>query len=188
MTKCGQKGGRAGRVNNDKIKRNERKSQWASRYNDRLPNSTLESEPYADGEVGRGDDNDEFAQGRTGRVRPQPTGEFWNPEAEAFYNAQANASTDSGSGGRWHYPANFDDALPAKPKKKKDRWARTDDAHSIVESSDGRNKRPKKKKSVDRRDSFASNDYPEDAEGGVYGNEEAPARTNAESDIFSHEL
>lgn len=131
-------------------------------------------------------------------------GELWNPDEEAFYNAQANASTDSGSKGRWHYPANFEEALPPKPKKKKDRWARTEDAHSIVES-DGRKKKSKKKKSrstmneddsYTRRDSTSTMDMPEDAAGGGYGNlnrERAPDRNAAgtittEADIFNHEM
>ncbi|KAJ7721699.1 hypothetical protein B0H14DRAFT_3007576 [Mycena olivaceomarginata] len=123
---------RYGLVDTSEIKRKERKSQWQSRYNDRLPQSTLDGAPYEEG-------------------------------------------------GRWHYPANFDDAAaPSKSSKKKkkgdkkDRWARTEDAYSISEEQAQRRRA---------------------AEGGLYGDRAAapgeprePARQTTTDDVFNHEF
>ena len=116
----------------------------------------------------------------------------------------------NGSGGRWHYPANFEDAMPEparkkskKRKDKKDRWARTEDAYSIGdgETSARRKKSSRKRRAtVDSdtvsRQSDQTNDFPEDAEGGLYGPtrggaEPADGEANGRTDedyIFRHEL
>ena len=119
----------------------------------------------------------------------------------------------SGSGGRWRYPANFDDAEPARKKSlrkgkkdKKDRWARTEDAYAAQEEGSVRRKKSKKRRSaaaaVDAdtysQRSGSTTEFPEDAEGGLYGDRrptagrgdtegDAPRRTN-DDDIFNHEL
>ena len=93
-----------GLVDLSEIKRKERKSQWASRYKDRLPQSTLEGQPYEEGQAGGSSvDIHSVDEG----VRRHPNGELWRPEDEQYYNAPES----SGGGGRWHYPANFDDAV-----------------------------------------------------------------------------
>ena len=136
---------------------------------------------------------------------------YWNAEDERYYGQNGRAgdsrSFDSGGGGsggggggggRWHYPANFEDSVPpdmdapsGKKKKKKDRWARTEDAYALPDGElvegGGRRKTKKKKRktknhstvggaddgdSFDRR-SGSTTDFPEDAEGGLYG-----SRTN----------
>ncbi|KAF7294931.1 hypothetical protein MIND_01031200 [Mycena indigotica] len=191
---------RYGLIDTTKIQRNERKSQWSSRYNDRLPRSTLEGAPYAEGQE----------QGSSASLSsdPQPTnrtqtnnGELWGSQDEQYYNTD----NSSRSSGRWHYPANFDDAAlttdtPKKKKKsaKKDRWARTEDAYSITEEQ-SRKKRSKKKKSQPSMYSAESLDGPEPAEGGHYGpgggrstnnqqqQQQQPTTQNAD-DIFSHEF
>jgi hypothetical protein len=167
-------------VDLSEIKRKERKSQWANRYKDRLPQSTLEGQPYEEGQAGSSSVDihsvDESA-------RRNANGDLWRPEDEQYYNpAQSNES-----GGRWHYPANFDDAvvdralLKDKKKKKKDkknRWERTQDAYSIPpEDENKRKSKKKKRKSASGADSFdtasvnsGSQEYPEDAEGRLYGN------------------
>lgn len=143
--------------------------------------------------------------------RRNGNGGLWNPEEESYYGR--NDSSSVGSGGRWHYPANFDDAVvsspvdgPSKKKKiKKDRWARTEDAYSLSEEQ-GRKKK-KKKKSARRtaegdgdtysRRSGSTTEFPEDPEGGLYGESRARAGVNGgaseprqtnDDDIFNHEL
>ncbi|KAF9069617.1 hypothetical protein BDP27DRAFT_1392285 [Rhodocollybia butyracea] len=173
---------RYGLVSTSGMRRKERKSQWATRYNDRLPRSTLEGQAYEEGQ-----------EGSSSLKR-----RFVGADDEQYYT---NANSSASSGGRWHYPANFDDAaLPSngskrgkKKKEKKDRWARTEDAYSISEQQP--KKRVKKKKS---RSSMApsiddsSVGYPEDPEGGLYGNTTAvdehsePRATN--EDVFTHEF
>ena len=92
------------------------------------------------------------------------------------------------TGSRWHYPANFDDAvmdsamLKERKKKKKssdkkNRWERTQDAYSLPpddEDSGRRKKSKKKKRKSSTTGSIRSTDdsveFPEDAEGGLYGN------------------
>lgn len=139
-------------------------------------------------------------------------GELWNPTEERYYGQNGDRSSESvrssGSGGRWHYPANFEDAVPdpsrkkskKKKKDKKDRWARTEDAYSIGESD-----APKKKKSKKRKGATAESDtysrtsdstegFPEDPEGGLYGDtrrgQPADDSTRREEgdDIFTHQF
>jgi hypothetical protein len=123
---------------------------------------------------------------------------LWRDDDEQYYGANGDkGSTKSGeSGGRWRYPANFEDTLPPiedgasgkKKKKKKDRWARTEDAYSIqgddLPGAGERRKRKKKKEksskkrstvggadgdSFDRRsDSISTTDAPEDPGRNVY--------------------
>ncbi|GAW10340.1 hypothetical protein LENED_012595 [Lentinula edodes] len=194
---------RYGLVDTSEIRRKERKSQWANRYQDRLPHSTLEGQALEEGQEG-GSSMSLSSDDHSSRPQQQ-NGALWGPEDERYYSANASSS----SGGRWRYPANFDDAvLPSsgskrgkKKKEKKDRWARTEDAYSISEQQS--RKRVKKKKSrssvapsvISADDSTAG--YPEDPEGGLYGNTQAieeprSMETNGQrptnDDIFSHEF
>jgi len=167
---------RYGLVDTSDIKRKERKSQWASRYNDRLPNSTLEGQEYEEGQnVGGTPD------GQAVQQRPSRGGELWREEDESYYGQNGNGDAGSSeSGGRWHYPANFEDTIPEpepsrKKKSKKDRWERTEDAYSVTDDG-GKRKKKKKKSKVNRStvgdaesfDRSSTNDFPEDAEGGLY--------------------
>ncbi|KAF5391383.1 hypothetical protein D9757_001890 [Collybiopsis confluens] len=192
---------RYGLVDTSEIRRKERKSQWANRYQDRLPNSTLEGQPFEEGQEGgsnlsvSSDDHNSRAQ--------QQNGALWGAEDEQYYNTNQSSS----SGGRWHYPANFDDAvLPGsgskrgkKKKEKKDRWARTEDAYNISDQQS--RKRTKKKKS---RSSLApstisgdgsTTGYPEDPEGGLYGNTQGVEHSSephgeraTNNEVFNHEF
>lgn len=165
---------RYGLVDTSKIERNKKRSQWAGKYNDRLPHSTFEGQEYAEGEVGSVNDYDNGGSGNANsrpesilgpeereRSRKNKDNSLWSQSDERYYG-QSSGSLDSASrstgdagGGRWHYPANFEDTLEAddilsggKKKKKsgkKDRWARTEDAYSIPEE------RPKKRKSKVKR-------------------------------------
>jgi len=193
---------RYGLVDTSEIKRKERKSQWANRYNDRLPASALEGQPYEEGQE-HGSSVDIPLEGANGKPRRQPNGDLWRPEDETYYNPD-KASVNSSSG-RWHYPANFDDIEPIstgkkskKKKEKKDRWERTQDAYSM--SADGesqKKKKKKKRKSSDADSSIAtheSNDFPEDPEGGLYGGHTSgPVDVTkndkaTEEEVFSHQF
>ena len=180
-----------------------------------MPHSTLENQPYEEGQEGGSsvDLSDEQAARAGGN-------ELWNQNEERYYsqNDRSSASVNtSGSGGRWRYPANFDDAeLERKKstkkgkKEKKDRWARTEDAYAAQADGSSRRKKSKKRRSaaaaVDAdtysRRSESTSEFPEDPEGGLYGDrrptagrdvnrlaaeDEAPRRTN-DDDIFNHEL
>ncbi|RDX56538.1 hypothetical protein OH76DRAFT_1336347 [Lentinus brumalis] len=192
-----------GLVDTSDLKRKERRSQWANRYNDRLPRSTLEGQALEEGQEGGSsvdlsEENSREANGRRG--------EFWNPTEERYYGQNGdNASVLTGGSGRWHYPANFEDATPErkksskKKKEKKDRWARTEDAYAASESGSIRRKKSKKRRSsavVD--DASSTTDFPEDPEGGLYGSTRPaggsddrdgnqPRQTNDDY-IFNHEV
>ncbi|TCD66019.1 hypothetical protein EIP91_001919 [Steccherinum ochraceum] len=213
---------RYGLVDTSKIKRNERRSQWAGRYNDRLPRSTLENQALEEGQEGsssidisteslpqqqqqRGGSN-----GANGNNDP-----LWNPNEEQYYGQRRDSGSIKSS--RWHYPANFEDAAPnadlsasssrkkSKKKKndKKDRWARTEDAYSAP-PEDGvmRRKKSSKKKrrTTDESDGYSqrsgsTNNFPEDAEGGLYGESRGSSRPvdpdrrrQEEDEIFNQEV
>ncbi|RPD66353.1 hypothetical protein L226DRAFT_500644 [Lentinus tigrinus ALCF2SS1-7] len=204
-----------GLVDTSEIRRKERRSQWANRYNDRLPHSTLEDQPLEEGQEGGSsvDVSEENSRDANGR-----RGEYWNPNEERYYGQNGDGSSVVTNGsGRWHYPANFEDAIPArkksskKKKDKKDRWARTEDAYAASENgSSSRRKKSKKKRSsavADDGDAFerrsdSTNGFPEDPEGGLYGDrrptagaddldrnrdDNEPRRTNDDY-IFNHEV
>jgi len=202
---------RYGLVDTTKIERNKKKSQWASRYNDRLPNSTLENQPYEEGQE-RGSSTELSSEGHGAR-RPGPANEeLWRSEEESYYgrNGDAASAQSGGSGGRWHYPANFDDAAPArggskkkKKQEKKDRWARTEDAYSISEENTAKKKKKKRSKSVAKdadtysRQSESTTEFPEDPEGRLYGGDaggnaephgNGQVTSQNEADIFAHEF
>lgn len=191
-----------GLVDTSEIKRKERKSQWANRYNERLPQSALQGRPYEEGQEG-GSSIDISTEDQEGR-RVNGNGELWDRNEEQYYSQ----SNDSTSSGRWHYPANFEDAETPSRKKskksKKDRFARTEDAYSVTEAEPSRRRKSKKKRrsTVVETDSYRSNDstseFPEDPEGGLYGDhrpaadragEQTQRQTRTTDDeIFSHEL
>jgi hypothetical protein len=142
----------------------------------------------------------------TKQQKGQSNGNLWRPEDESYYGGEAESTASSS--GRWHYPANFEDAALVsgsskrgkKKKEKKDRWARTEDAYSISEEQSQRKKKKKKKRSsvpgnsVHSRES--STEFPEAAEGGLYGDrnpgEEAPdgiqASGTMKDDVFDHQF
>ena len=180
------------------IERKKRKSQWATRYNDRLPQSTLEGQPYEEGQE-HGSSVDIPLEGSNVKARRQPNGELWHPEDEQFYNP--DKSSDPSSSGRWHYPANFEDVEPVdtekrgkKKKEKKDRWERTQDAYSwTLEGSPGKKKKKKKRKASEAASSVAVqddvNEFPEDAEGGLYRDRpQVPDKQSTEEQVFDHQF
>lgn len=138
-------------------------------------------------------------------------GQYWNPNEERYYGQNGDGSaaslrTNGSGGGRWHYPANFEDAVPEpsrkkskKKKDKKDRWARTEDAYSTGGGSTTRKKSKKRKSTVDSdtysRRSDSTTEFPEDVEGGLYGDSrraavptEAANGRGDEDNIFTHEF
>jgi hypothetical protein len=126
---------------------------------------------------------------------------LWSPKDEQFYGSNESGVSNGGAGtssGRWHYPANFDDAVEEsgsskksqKKERKKDRWAMTKDAYSRSEETSRRKKSKKKKAKLnDSGDSIDG--FPEDPEGGLYGRQNNPAnKLNSQevTDVFNHEL
>jgi len=194
---------RYGLVDTSTIKRKEQRSQWAARYNDRLPNSTLEGQPYEEGQEQGSSIDISSADGQGARPQQHPNGDLWRPEDESYYGEE----TSSTSSGRWRYPANFDDAAPPsdskrkkKKKEKKDRWARTEDAYSMSEEQSKRKKSRKKKDrssvgDVSNYSQDSAPEFPEAAEGGLYGGgpqkpyeaHEAPTTASGE-DMFKHQF
>ncbi|KAL0071409.1 hypothetical protein AAF712_001266 [Marasmius tenuissimus] len=195
-----------GLVDTSEIRRKERKSQWANRYKDRLPNSTLDGRPLEEGQVGSSSQSISSEDGRPPRGPNDP---LWREEDEQYYNQPNN----SNSSGRWHYPANFDDAVVSgsgsrkskKKKEKKDRWARTEDAYSLSEQQPRKKSKRRKSRSSMTTSMDSTGDatqFPEDPEGGLYGpnptqraaNEEDRREANAKSkattddDVFSHQF
>ncbi|KAG8823953.1 hypothetical protein FRC17_009208 [Serendipita sp. 399] len=168
---------RYGLVDDTEIRRREKRSRWAGKYNDRLPRSTLEGREVEEGQnpdrpgmsrEGSAATNDPAAGGRDGAL--------WNNTEEQFYGQKkqgsGSVSTGSGSGshggGRWRYPANFDDVVVDDAeasssskkkkggilggKKKKDRWELSEDARRKAPVPDGEYVgEPAKKKKKEKR-------------------------------------
>jgi len=205
---------RYGLVDTTEINRKKKKSQWATRFNERLPESTLEGQELEEGQVA----DDPSRPRERGQQQPNGDagGDLWTQDDEAFYrSSRDNVSVRSGatgSSGRWRYPANFQDTEPAggskKSKKgKKDRWARVDEA-MLGDGPSGSSKRKKSKSkkgskstaSVDAaRRSVDSVVEPEDAVGGLYGDRRptngqpgAPKTTEEREqelrDVFDHQF
>ncbi|KAG6900892.1 hypothetical protein C0993_010011 [Termitomyces sp. T159_Od127] len=188
---------RYGLVDTSTIERHQRRSQWANRYNDRLPRSTLEGQPVAEGQEQEQASSVDLSLTERNPQR-QPNGDLWRPEDESYYNPESSSTRSS----RWHYPANFEDAALPKRKKenkvKKDRWAMTEDAYSQSQEQ-GKKSRRKKKKSkssvaddtYDSRDSVA--EFPEDPEGGLYADHNGQPAERKESQatsdtVFQHQF
>ncbi|KAG5727990.1 hypothetical protein E4T56_gene19416 [Termitomyces sp. T112] len=184
---------RYGLVDTSTIERHQRRSQWANRYNDRLPRSALEGQPYAEGQEQASSVDISLNESRPQR---QPNGDLWRPEDESYYNPDS-----SGGSSRWHYPANFEDAALPKRKKvkkvKKDRWAMTEDAYSQSQEQGKKSKRKKKKNrssvaddTSDSRDSVV--EFPEDPEGGLYADHNGqPAGKESAAkgeEVFQHQF
>ena len=171
---------RYGLVDTTKIQRDERKSRWASRYKDRLQHSALDGQPFEEGQEPNSRVDPPSDAGPARQRQGQDDG-LWRPDDESYYgqNGAVNSASTAESTGRWHYPANFEDTEPEpedrKPKKKekKDRWARTEDAYTTASEVRSKKKKAKKRKTKVAETSTPSkesvNEFPEDAEGGLYG-------------------
>ncbi len=174
---------RYGLVDTSDIKRKERRSQWASRYEERNGQSTFENQPVEEGQI---PDTSSLNSSTNPTAPPRHgigDGELWTAGDEQYYG-QSNASERRSS--RWHYPANFEDAdtspalgssTPKKKKKiKKDRFARTEDAYSITDDTTPRRKKKRSKRTTVVDDTYSARssstgrpEDPEDPEGGHYG-------------------
>jgi hypothetical protein len=181
------------------IKRKERKSRWAKRYDERLPRSVLEGQPLEEGQDGPASSVNLTMENESSRQN----GELWRPEDERYYRAEQN--TAGTSSGRWNYPANFEDVEPIEPpkrakkkKEKKDRWERTNDAYSIADENAAKKKKKKKRKNSEVASTVTTDSgeaFPEDPDGGLYRDRQEPnASTSVEKSntadtvIFDHEL
>lgn len=197
-------------VDSSKIERNARKSEWASRYNDRDTNDSYANRPVEDGQI-----PDAPRPPPKNTSRTDSNGDaLWNPEEEGYYGESSNRrsgnasnlslDSNSRSSGRWHYPANFDDATEIEPPRKgskskskssgKDRWARSEEARMGV--ADEGSSRKKKRKSTSRTQTDDSSTYreaPEDPFAGNYGRESSrttaapPVRAEGVEDL-NHEF
>lgn len=183
---------RHGLVDSSDIKRKERRSQWASRYEERHAHSTLQDRPVEDGQV---PDAASLNSSADSTAPPRRDGELWGAQDEQYYGQSNGGSSSEGRSRRWHYPANFEDAdaIPAStPKKKKkikkDRFARTEDAYSITDDTTPRKKKKRSKRTTVRDDDTHSTrssstghpEFPEDPEGGLYG--DTPKYVGAQGD------
>jgi hypothetical protein len=166
------------------LERRRKRTQWSNRYNDRAPRSTWEGAEYAEGQEPGGSSIDISNENGTNNTRSGTNDDLWRQEEEQYYGT----NKDKKSQGRWNYPANFDNAVldtgpPRKKKSKKDRWARTEDAYVREAEASERRKRKKSKKDkstvgksdTHSRASASTTEFPEDAEGGLYGD-----RTNTD--------
>jgi len=150
---------RYGLVDTTTMDRKKKRSDWAKRYNERTPGSALDAQDYEEGQV---PDQIVAPEREPHDARSSGPG-LWQENEEQYYNAgnSRRPTSDSvaslhseNSGGRWSYPANFDDAVVEgssrrkKKSSKKDRWARTEEVYSMPDdSSVPRRKKKKKKKS-----------------------------------------
>ena len=176
---------RYGLVSDSTIRRRAQRSQWAGKYNDRNIDSGYDQQSVEDGQVG----TSRTSTHDSGDNPPSNRDGLWRPDDESYYSAEREGSLQrSGSDGRWRYLANFNDSIPGagevatKKKKKKDRWARTEDAYS----TSGQKKRKKKSKNrstvgdaadVDSTyshptESTAELELPEEPTGNAYGGRE----------------
>jgi len=177
------------------LERRRKRAQWANRYNDRAPRSTWEGAEYAQGQE-PGDSSVDLSNDHSNNdARTGSNKDLWRPEDEQYYGKNENGKSQ----GRWHYPANFDDVTldvepPRKKKSKKDRWARTEDAYVMEAEASERRKRKKSKKSKSTVGE-STTEFPEDAEGGLYGDRTnpnqsqsaAPDRTKGD-EVFNHQF
>lgn len=193
-----------GLVDMTALERRRKRAQWANRYNERAPRSTWEGAQYAEGQEPGGSSVDLSNENNANNARSGANDGLWRHEDEQYYGANENRKPQ----GRWHYPANFEDAVldtdsPRKKKSKKDRWARTEDAYVREAEASERRKRKKSKKKrstvgesdTHSRASGSTTEFPEDAEGGLYGdrantNESQPAVQDGTrgDELFSHQF
>lgn len=186
------------------LERRRKRAQWANRYNDRAPRSTWEGAEYAEGQEPGNSSIDLSNENGANNARSGTNEDLWRQEEEQYYGANKNRKPQ----GRWNYPANFDDAIldtnsPRKKKSKKDRWARTEDAYVREAEASERRKRKKSKKNkstVDESDtrsraSGSTTEFPEDAEGGLYGDrnntdgsQSAAHNETRDGDVFNHQF
>lgn len=148
---------RYGLVDTSVMDRKKKRSDWAKRYGERLPNSTLEGQAYEEGQL---PDPSHNRSSSPSAAAPERS-EYWREDEERFYNESRSRpahgeSTSSfhsdTSGGRWTYPANFNEAVieggsrRKSRSSKKDRWARTEEAYGDVGAERQSVRRKKKKK------------------------------------------
>ncbi|KAK7693711.1 hypothetical protein QCA50_003283 [Cerrena zonata] len=182
---------RYGLIDTSEIKRKERRSQWAGRYNDRLPRSTLEDAPYAEGQNGGGSSVDVSLEGQD--PNQQRGGELWSPQEETYYGQrsqqQQNGDTASVRTGGSGAMALSCETSKIRLRNLHGRRARRRKRRRIggrgrkmripvnQDSSSGSKRRKSKKKrstimpddDTYSRKSGSTSEFPEDPEGGLYG-------------------
>lgn len=122
---------RYGLVDTSDIDRRAKKSQWAKRYDERLPESTLVGQQLADGE--EGPDYTPHDERNDERLRNEG---LWTRDDDVEYYNEDEAPNQR----KWHYPANFEGTVGDGRSKRRqkdtggDRWERTRQARSSVDS------------------------------------------------------
>lgn len=155
---------RYGLVDTTVMDRKKKRSEWAKRYGERLPQSALESQAYEDGQL-----PDAARDPRPDAGHQSGEQELWRQDEEQFYRQSHGSRSGHGesasslhsdtSGGRWTYPANFNEAVieggsrRKSKSSKKDRWARTEEAYDAPNGS-GRRKKKKKRRPSEGADSL----------------------------------
>ncbi|KAF8323308.1 hypothetical protein DL93DRAFT_2038789, partial [Clavulina sp. PMI_390] len=103
---------RYGLVDDSKIRRNARRSEWANRYNDREAGDDYENQPVEEGQI----PDAPRPPPKTGTSATNGEAPLWGAEDEGYYNddngrratGSVRSGGSNGGGSRWHYPANFD--------------------------------------------------------------------------------
>ncbi|GJJ12408.1 hypothetical protein Clacol_006650 [Clathrus columnatus] len=184
---------RYGLVDTSEIERKQRKSQWANRYNERLPHSTLEDREVEEGQV----PSQSLETNNGNQQQPSDRTDLWDASDESYYGRDGSSSSlqNGNPGGRWRYPANFDDmdipTLQGSKKVKKDRWARTEDARRGIGIEDPAKRKKKKKKTRtvdDGSDFIDPNRRSHDSVGSVDVPEQPNLNESGNGDQFDHEF
>ncbi|BEI84888.1 hypothetical protein CcaverHIS002_0502890 [Cutaneotrichosporon cavernicola] len=188
---------RYGLVDDSQFRRKEAKSQWAKRYDERNPESTLVGQELAEGEEGP----NYTPSNPDAPARRRGSEGLWDREEEQFYNDDDVAPNQR----NWHYPTNFEGTVGTGGRKKKgrggDRWERTRSATSGSNGSNdnygtyppggtastdddvpewGRDYGSSKRRSSRGRKNSAGS--------GSSGPSSAPKRSNNPDDVFRHEF
>lgn len=135
-----------GLVDDSESKRRKAKSQWAGRYDERNPNSTLVGAELAEGEEGE-------------NYNPPPTMDpeeverrkkagLWTREEEEYYGEDSQEAPNQR---HWHYPANFEGVEGGEDA---DRWERTRAARESYAAPTA--SKPSKKSKKSKRSDIAA--------------------------------
>jgi uncharacterized membrane protein YqaE (UPF0057 family) len=168
---------RYGLVDTAKIERNRKRSEWRHRY-EQDPEDRYENRSVEEGQVPDTPHDQNRAPGLWRNEDEGYYGQQHNPSVGSI-NTASNESASGRSGGRWRYPANFDDACeiePPKKSKKKDRFARTEDAMS-------ESRKKKKKSSRSRR-----NTQEDAASGSIQDSTSDPTQHAVDPQSMRHEF
>jgi len=152
---------RYGLIDTTAMDRKKKRSDWAKRYGERLPQSALDHQAYEEGQQMDTSRDSSYPSNDAGPGPGQT--EYWREDEERYYGQSRSSQPGYGestsslhsenSGGRWTYPANFNEAVIEGGSRrrskaaKKDRWARTEEAYDAPNGSVRRKKKKKRRPS-----------------------------------------